>query len=463
MKRTSRSGATDPAVLDEEGAVARHAGEQHRALVDRAHVPEPGHVDPALDRRHRAPPRRPRRRRRARGSWAPARRRSRPARARGRSSARRRRRCAAERVSWTTAWATPSWMSGQRRFGTPSASKARGSVPAKRGESDEVDRRRDDALAQAPDTRAAALGVGEPVEGPRAEERRAACRRRRREHDRVLAGLELRGSSAVTFAAASSATAPASRSSTDGAVSAAKPLRPSGVARDDLHEGVGHGVEGAHARSSRRSPSRTAPRSRSRRPRAVALGAGAEARPQRRAPAFAGRAARCRGSQPSWARAGAGVGQAGVRRRALARGRGLGGRARAPGDVAQAVVVDVRSSRPGDVARRATQSTETDSVVDLAWPAWASSARSARAASARGSTVAWASPARALRARARRARWRLGVGHATPTWTSRKRAGAAPWETSMTWPGSPLPQFSAPHSRHSGASRPRRARPRSAA
>ena len=41
--------------------------------------------------------------------------------------------------------------------------------------------------------------------------------------------------------------------------------------------------------------------------------------------------------------------------------------------------------------------------------------------------------------------------HATPTWTSRKRAGAVPCETRMTWPGSPLPQLPTPHSRHSAA------------
>src|SRR4029079_724649 len=39
--------------------------------------------------------------------------------------------------------------------------------------------------------------------------------------------------------------------------------------------------------------------------------------------------------------------------------------------------------------------------------------------------------------------------YATPTWTSRNRAGAAPCETDMTWPGSPLPQFVSPHARHS--------------
>ena len=41
--------------------------------------------------------------------------------------------------------------------------------------------------------------------------------------------------------------------------------------------------------------------------------------------------------------------------------------------------------------------------------------------------------------------------HATPTSTSRKRAGAAPWETVISWPGSPLPQFDNPCSSQAGA------------
>ena len=45
---------------------------------------------------------------------------------------------------------------------------------------------------------------------------------------------------------------------------------------------------------------------------------------------------------------------------------------------------------------------------------------------------------------------RIGA-HATPTSTSRKRAGAAPCETRITWPGSPLPQLPRPRSRHSDA------------
>ena len=45
----------------------------------------------------------------------------------------------------------------------------------------------------------------------------------------------------------------------------------------------------------------------------------------------------------------------------------------------------------------------------------------------------------------------LGRRHATPTSTSRKRAGAAPCDTRMSWPGSPLPQLPTPRSSHAGA------------
>ena len=139
-------------------------------LVDDVDVPEARHVDAALDRRRelglvgRAAADR------ARGSSGAGRRRSRPARARGRSSARRRPRARPSACRARRAWATPSWISGSGCFGTPSASNARGSVRGKRGESVEVDRRRRDALAQAPGQRAAALGVGQAVEGEAAEE-----------------------------------------------------------------------------------------------------------------------------------------------------------------------------------------------------------------------------------------------------------------------------------------------------
>ena len=68
-------------------------------------------------------------------------------------------------------------------------------------------------------------------------------------------------------------------------------------------------------------------------------------------------------------------------------------------------------------------------------------------------------PERALGELGRGLRRRRASRHATPTWTSRKRAGAVPCETRMTWPGSPLPQLPTPHSRHSGAEQTASRRP----
>ena len=42
------------------------------------------------------------------------------------------------------------------------------------------------------------------------------------------------------------------------------------------------------------------------------------------------------------------------------------------------------------------------------------------------------------------------VAHAMPTCTSRNRAGAAPCDTCIDWPGSPFPQLSTPQSFHAG-------------
>ena len=134
-----------------------------------------------------------------------ARRASRRARARGRSSARRRRRAPPSACRGRRAWATPSWISGSGRLrhalGVERA-RQRAREPRRVGE---VDRRRGDARAQAADQRAAALGVGEPVEGQRAEELEQRADRVGLEDDRVLAGLELgRARRAATFAAARS-------------------------------------------------------------------------------------------------------------------------------------------------------------------------------------------------------------------------------------------------------------------
>ncbi len=66
-------------------------------------------------------------------------------------------------------------------------------------------------------------------------------------------------------------------------------------------------------------------------------------------------------------------------------------------------------------------------------------------------TVTCASPPASASARSAMSKRALRRFHATPTSTSRKRAGAAPWDTRIDWPGSPLPQLHRPTSRHSGA------------
>ncbi len=44
---------------------------------------------------------------------------------------------------------------------------------------------------------------------------------------------------------------------------------------------------------------------------------------------------------------------------------------------------------------------------------------------------------------------RSGHQPRTPTWTSRNRAGEAPWPTRATWPGWPFPQLGVPHTTQS--------------
>ena len=137
VKRTSRSGPRDPAVLDEERAVAGHAGQQRLLLVDGVDVPEARHVEAALDRRGelglvgRAAAER------ARGSSGSGPQAEPPGRdARGRSSARRRRRARPSACRGRRAWATPSWISGSGAFGHALGVEARAAAcAAKRGES----------------------------------------------------------------------------------------------------------------------------------------------------------------------------------------------------------------------------------------------------------------------------------------------------------------------------------------
>ena len=148
------------------------------ALVDDVQVPQARDVEAALDRRAQrllvlraAAGQDEVRRVRARS-------RSRRGRARGRSSAPRRRRGRPSACRARRAWATPSWISGSGRLGTPSASKARGSVRGKRGASERLIDECRHPSAQAAGQRAAALCVRRPAERGR-QRRRAAGRRRR--------------------------------------------------------------------------------------------------------------------------------------------------------------------------------------------------------------------------------------------------------------------------------------------
>ena len=156
-------------------------------------------------------------------------------------------------------------------------------------------------------------------------------------------------------------------------------------------------------------------------------------------------------SKPSCGRGGRGIGEPRVR----AGSGGRGGAGRGP-----------RACRASRAARRRRGGSSRRSP---AWPscrqristlvsstavACVGDERAKRDISERSrTTVTWTSPAPARRAPARARRSRAGPRrrHATPTSTSRKRAGAAPCETRMSWPGSPLPQLPTPRSSHAGA------------
>ena len=111
----------------------------------------------------------------------------------------------------------------------------------------QVDARRRDPLAEAPDERAATLGVREPVEGQAAEELDQRADGVVLEHHRVLARCELdRLLAGHLGRRARGQRVRVERG--DRAPGAGRPARaPALVARDDLHVGVGHAVERAHA------------------------------------------------------------------------------------------------------------------------------------------------------------------------------------------------------------------------
>ena len=456
MKRTSRSGrAIRPSSMRNVPSRVI-AGEQRLLLVHGVDVPEARHVEAALDRRGELVARRPRRRRRARGSSAPGRRASRRARARGRSTRAPPPARAAERVSCTTRVGDAVLDERQRRLRRRPRRRTRAAAcAAKRGASARLIAGGGDPRAEPAVERAAALGVGEAVEGEAAERTRAAAPTASASSTTGYSpGGELGRLARAATCRGGAARDRARRRCSRGAAPAARreAAAPVGVAADDLHEGVGDASSRAHAggRGDRRLARRR--RSRCRTPRAPCSAAAANAAAQRARRRRPGRARAVAASKPSWlAVAGRGSGRPGWspgrRARADARGR--------RGAPARAVARSASSSRRFVVAApvwpsRTHEDVDVVSSTSVAWVgARAGEARAA--ASARAMTVTWRVAVGVARARARRARAaRLDVTRRRPA-TSRKRAGAAPCETRMTWPGSPLPQFGRPHSRHSGA------------
>ena len=180
--------APDPAILDEEGAVARGPGHQGGLLVHGVDVPQARHVEAALDRGHQlglvgraAAGEHEVDRRRPVGRPAGGQRvaRGRGARARGRA------RVVDDRVGDAVL------DEGQRALGHAlGVDRARQRAREARRVG-QVDVRRRHPLAQAPDQRAAALGVGHAVEGQAAEEVQQRADGVVLEHDRVLARREV--------------------------------------------------------------------------------------------------------------------------------------------------------------------------------------------------------------------------------------------------------------------------------
>ena len=198
MPSTCRSAAGlrragDPAVLDQERPVAGDRRDQRLLRPHQVRVPEARHVDAALDRRAQLVLVR----RAAAGqdqvggarALGVAARRERVA---GGPRARPARRCAGRA---RRAWATPSWISGTGASGVPSASmraRERGGEARRVRRGSPPGRRR--CSPSRPDQRAAALGVGEPVEGGARRAARAASHGVRLHHDRVVARGSATGS-----------------------------------------------------------------------------------------------------------------------------------------------------------------------------------------------------------------------------------------------------------------------------
>ena len=317
----------------------------------------------------------------------------------------------------------------------------------------QVDRGRGDRCAEPAVERAAALGVGEPVERrirpSSSHSQPTACGL---EHHRVLAGRQLRRLAAARApcAAARSASARASRSRGGHRRSRRRsPLRPLGAMQMTFMNASVRRSAPPSRRSSATALLLLGRRSRSRAPRRRARSRHRERGRERRAARRPGRAravvgvvaARARaarlrapgspGMRPSPVTAAASA----ARRRARARTRRAPRRPRA----FVAALPDV----PVAAGPRSRRVTSSIAVACVGRPA-AKRSISERSCVDEGERVSAPRPPRARAPPASSA-----ALTPRPPRTSRKRAGALPWETRITWPGSPFPQSSSEIRRHS--------------
>ncbi len=355
---------------------------------------------------------------------------------------------AAERRSWTTPSATPAGDQRDRLLRDAlHVERARDRQRAA-GRVVERDRRSRDARAEPARQRPAALGVRQAVVRERRRGTRAAARppRARARPDRSPGPSSASGSGATFDADRRASVRRVDRGrrppGVDGVAAA-----PVAIAADDLHERVAHpivqpqparrgdrGLDVARAPDAERLQPMVAGHG-----ERVAQRGGAPARD----PAGPSRRRSRRGRTAARAAAEPGC-VPGPRARGGRRG-GL----RPPRRDAQRVVVE--AVRRGDRGVPVAQAEDLHARVVDRRRLGRRRAREPRhqrsLADDRDLRVVARKRERALRDLERA----LRHVHATPTWTLRKRAGAAPWDTRIDCPGSPLPQLHRPTSRHSEA------------
>ena len=133
---------------------------------------------------------------------------------------------AADRVSCTTRFATPSSMRGSGDFATPSASKARGRVLRKRGESDRLIAAAATRVPRRPERALRPSAWARPLKASAPRNSSSVPTASGSSTAGYSPGASSAGSSEEAFAAASCTAAAASRSPAAVEARAAKPVRP---------------------------------------------------------------------------------------------------------------------------------------------------------------------------------------------------------------------------------------------